>query len=339
MNYQTVNSTKEGRDGLIGNLSILSSLLLAVQAILWIIQYDEGGQLVSWQGVCLAALAGVWITLTALYFLLKRGQGTETTADFGRGVIAIKQGDFWGVFAAERKELILKFEFTSIRVVRRDRYDKPTYLELTDKSGLVSLYSIVEWRVEIPPLFSQIILHGDNLCGVQGPDGRWGVWSRKLGRIVMPAEHPYYKVWDRCHDFAGVPDKFTEGMKWAIFSFGDQRVVTRYISDNIDYLGNGVFRLQDGRRKRRSENRHLRFGLYLHQPRVVFKSRLTSVKEFRPGLVELQDGLLRGLISTKTGQLVVPVECWSMKWVSNNQLELHRKAGTQVVDLANLQMA
>lgn len=338
MNYQTVSSTNEGRDGLISTFGATSLMLFCLQFLIWVSVYDSGVELISWQGVGLAGLAGIWLTITFLYFTFKKGQGTQTMADFGHGLVAVKHGDNWGVFSAELQKLFLPFEFTSIRAFSRDRYGKPKYLELTNKDGLVSLYSLSEWRMIIPPQFKEIVMHGGNLCSVQGEDG-WGVWSLKMDKLVMPTKYPGYKVWDRCHDFVGVPNGSSEGRKWAVFSFADQRVVTPYISDNIDYFGNGVFKLQKGQRKRRSDNYHLRFGLYLHGPRVVIKPIYRSIKEFEPGLLELQDGGLRGLISVRTGKFVAPVAYRSIRRLSDDEIEVHNGQNQRTVNLRGLKTA
>lgn len=321
MNYQTVSSTKEGREELLGNLIGVLLTLFCILVVYGILMYEEGVGLTSWAGVGLAGLSGALLAITFIHLNLKKGQGTQTAADFGHGIIAIKHGDLWGVFAAERQELILPFEFTYVTVVSRDRYSKPEYLELTNNDGVVSLYSLSGWRMVIPPQFKEIVVHGRNLCSVKGEDG-WGVWSLKMDKLVMPTEYPGCQVWHRCHDFVGVPNGNNEEMKWAIFSFEDQRVVTPYISDRIEYLGNGVFKLQKGKRKRRSDNYHLRFGLYLHGPRIVIKPTYSSIEQFEPGLLELQkDGRL-GLFSTTAGQLVVPVRYQSIKRCSRDELEL-----------------
>jgi len=340
MNYQIVSSTDEGRAGLIDSLGIASFVLFALQGFLWLGMYESRTGLITWQGVGLAVLAGAWLSLFALFFHIKvkEGQGSQTTADFGRGIVAIKRDGFWGVFSAEAEELFLPFEYTFIRALRWPG-TKPKYLKL-EKSGMNGLYSILEWRLVIPVQFKWIVKLNNDLCAVQGHDDKWGMFSLERDRLVMPVEYPNYKEWGSCRDFIGVPDSNdSSSRKWAVFSIANQAVVTPYSYDNIQYLGNGVFTLQQGQRKRRSENNHLRFGLYIHRVDMLIEPEYTSIESFLSGLLKLQARGRIGLLSTETGKILIPVECWSLRILPDKELEVVNPSGKLIVDLGSLKAA
>jgi len=341
MNYQIVSSTDEGRGGLIHTLGVTSFVLLAFQFFLWPGIYESRTGIIMWQGVGLGVfagiLAGAWLAVLNLFFDIKEGQGSQTTADFGHGIVAIKRDGLWGVFSAEAEELFLPFEFTFIGTLQWPG-TKPKYLKL-EKSGMNGLYSILEWRLVIPVQFKRIVKLNNDLCAVQGHDDRWGMFSLERDRLVMPVEYPNYKEWGSCRDFIGVPDSNDSSRKWAVFSIANQAVVTPYSYDNIQYLGNGVFTLQQGQRKRRSENNHLRFGLYIHRVDMLIEPEYTSIESFLSGLLKLQARGRIGLLSTETGKILIPVECWSLRILPDKELEVVNPSGKLIVDLGSLKAA
>jgi hypothetical protein len=173
----------------------------------------------------------------------------------------------------------------------------------------------------------------NDFWAVQDLDNKWGMFSLKQDRFVMPVEYSGFRVWNSCYDFIGVPDGHG---KIAIFSIADQEVVTPYVYDNIAYLGGGAFRLQKGLRKRRSDNHHLRFGIYVHPVRVFVEPEYSSIDKFAPGLLEIRTNNRLGLFSTELGKVVLPVIYWSIKRLPDEEVELQSSTSRQVVELESL---
>jgi len=219
----------------------------------------------------------------------------------------MKRGEFWGLFDSNTQDFVLQFKYDRIQF-----YDwKREYLivEIGDRMGLFSLKE-KRFGIRLQPLTSIWQISSD-LWGSKRPNGLCGAHSFSLGKIVVKHCHRYVSGWSETNSFVSVEDE--SGML-ALFSIDDKRLVTQYDGNRIERMADGVFKLQIGHKKRRSQNPNLRYRLYFHQPRLYvqdqyklvewadLKKRYLKVRDDEGYAIRLIDGVY-GKDVPHTGQL------------------------------------
>ena len=193
MSYQTVSSTSEDREDLLDVLGITAFMLFVAQCLGWLIMQEEEISFFSWLGVALAALAGAFVFVIIQRIIMGKTQGTQTTANFGHGLVAIKADDLWGMFSVELGEIFLPFEYNSIEVLGRCCGGAARHL-LPEKNGRFGLYSVEEMRLVIPLDYTEIDKVNDDLCAVKDISGKWGIFSFKKRKDCYAS----YILWLYC---------------------------------------------------------------------------------------------------------------------------------------------